>query len=241
MGTTSRGQSDPAIAVSGICGPTVRCRGRTTAPLRLLLGAPERYRSAFRACGENSPGLLEAEPTVVTQRVIRSSRRIVVLQRRSAEPCMRAFALVASSPLGSVPRRLKHRSHVPLVPTSKVASGQVAPLCAPLRLALDRGYARRVWGTRASGTMVRENFDSSMHPKPNHALHPTAKRRCRLVPVALRAPAAGEGKRWASRGAAYTPALFRDAAASYAKQHRQKCSPSSAFNANRRASLAFLR
>jgi len=135
---------------------------------------------------------------VVTQRVIRSSRRIAVLQRRSAEPCMRAFALVASSPLGSVPCRLKYRSHVPLVPTSKVASGQVAPHCAPLRLAPDRGYARRVWSTRASGTVVRENFGSSMHPKPNHALHLTAQRRCRSVPAALRAPAAGEGKRWAA-------------------------------------------
>jgi hypothetical protein len=35
--------------------------------------------------------------------------------------------------------------------------------------------------------------------RPNNALHPTAKRRCRLVSVALRAPAAGEGKRWALR------------------------------------------
>jgi len=34
-----------------------------------------------------------------------------------------------------------------------------------------------------------------MMTPPNPAFHPTAKRRCRLVPVALRAPAAGEGKR----------------------------------------------
>lgn len=133
-----------------------------------------------------------------TQRVIRSSRRIVVLQRRSAGLCMRAFALVTSNPVAFARRRLKHRSHVPLVRASKVASGQVAPRCVRLRLAPGRGVARRVRSARASGTVVRESLRSAMHPKPNHALHPTAKRRCRLVPVALRAPAAGEGKRWAS-------------------------------------------
>ena len=35
---------------------------------------------------------------------------------------------------------------------------------------------------------------------PNPTLHPTAKRRRRLVPVALRAPAAGEGRRYAATG-----------------------------------------
>jgi len=134
---------------------------------------------------------------VVTQRVICGSRRIVVPQRRSAGPCMRGFAAVTSNPMASVGRRLKYRSHVPLVRASEAASAQVAPPCVLLRLAPGRGYARCGWSTRASGTVVREHLGSSMHPKPNHALHPTAKRRCRLVPVALRAPAAGEGRRWA--------------------------------------------
>ena len=34
--------------------------------------------------------------------------------------------------------------------------------------------------------------------RPNPALHPTAKRQRRLVPVALHATAAGEGRRSAS-------------------------------------------
>lgn len=34
-----------------------------------------------------------------------------------------------------------------------------------------------------------------MGVKPNQALHPTVKQLRRLIPVALRAPAAGEGRR----------------------------------------------
>jgi len=132
---------------------------------------------------------------VVTQRVIRGSRRIVVLQRRSAGPCIRAFALVTSNPTTSVRRRLKYRSHLPLVRVPEAASGQVAPCCVLLRSTPGRAYAKRVWSTRASGIVVREGLRSAVHPKPNHALHPTAIRRRRSVPVALRAPAAGEGKR----------------------------------------------